>query len=111
MDGDRIWALSATAVALVTAVLALWAYIRFRAEQRRYPRISAPLPNLRGTWTAPSPDPGRYQVVMHYNGEARELYHGYDALKARHSFELAPMEAGVSVEFYEWGEQRGKKEA
>lgn len=111
MDGDRIWALSATAVALVTAVLALWAYIRFRREQRRYPRITGPAQVVRGTWTAPSPDPGRYQVVFHFNGETRQVYQGYDPIQARHAYEQAPMEAGMQVEFYEWGQRRGKKEA
>ena len=100
MTLDRIWAISATAVAVAMAVRFWW----LRARTRRFTKP-------RASWTAPSPDPGRYQVVMHYNGEVRELFHGYDALKARHAFELAPMEAGVKVEFYEWGKQRGEKSA
>jgi hypothetical protein len=98
MEPDRIWALSATAVALATAGRLFWTKVRNPIRRT-------------STWTAPSPDPGRYQVVMHINGETREIFHGYDALKARHAFEFAPMEAGMSVEFYEWGERRGKKDA
>ena len=100
MTADRIWAICATAVALAMAARFLW--VRRRAHT--WTKLST-------TWTAPSPDPGRYQVVYHFNGATQELYHGYDALKARHAFEFAPMEAGMHVEFYEWGARRGAKEA
>lgn len=89
-----VWAIAATVAACVATVVAL-----------RKPQVKG------GTWTAPSPDPGRYQVVYHFNGETRELFHGYDGLKARHAYELAPMEAGMHVEFYEWGQRRGEKKA
>ena len=83
MAPDLVWAISATAMAVAMAVLAFWKHRQVVAERNRFPRIATPLPNLRGTWTAPSPDPGRYQVIYHFNGETRELFHGYDPLKAR----------------------------
>ena len=92
-----LWAIAATVAACVATVVAL-----------RSPKV--PLAT-RGNWRAPVPDPGRYQVVFHYRGETRELYHGYDALKARHAYELAPMEPGMTAEFYEWGARRGSKTA
>jgi hypothetical protein len=84
----------------VAAGRILWVALRARKWSKRS-----------STWTAPSPDPGRYQVVYHFNGATQELYHGYDGLKARHAFEQAPMEAGMTVEFFEWGQRRGKKDA
>lgn len=62
-------------------------------------------------WKAPTPDPKRYQVVFHLGSETRELYCGYDGLAARHAYETAPLEAGMRVEFYEFGQKRGSKSA
>jgi len=100
MTADRIWAICATAVALAMAARFWWV----NARARRYTKRAT-------TWTAPSPDPGRYQVVYQFNGATQELYHGYDGLKARHAYEQAPMEAGMRVEFFEWGQRRGRKDA
>jgi hypothetical protein len=93
-----VWAIAATAAALVAAVLLL----------RRRPKPPA---FKASNWRPPFLDPGRYQVVFHFNGETRELYHGYDGLAARHAFERAPMEAGMIAEFFEWGARRGSKSA
>lgn len=95
--GMLLFAILATAVAVVEAVLLF--------AKRKPSRL------LGAQWRAPSPDPGRYQVVFHFQGETRELYHGYDALAARHAYEQAPMEAGMIAEFYEWGQKRGSKSA
>lgn len=100
MTPDRLWALASTAVAVAAAVFALRTRLRLWALRRKAHR-----------WTIPAVDPGRYHVVFHLHGETHELYHGYDGLKARHAYEHAPMEAGMAVEFYEWGQNRGRRSA
>jgi len=89
-----VWAIAATVAACVATVVAL-----------RKPQVKG------GTFFAPSPDVNRYLVVMLHDGRTIELYHGYDGLKARHAYELAPMEPGCVAEFYEWGASRGRKSA
>lgn len=95
-----VYDVAATVAALVATVVAF----RASGKLRR-------LTQGQRTWTAPSPNVDRYRVVFHLGGDTRELYHGYDALQARHAFEFAPMETGMQVEFYEWGQRRGEKKA
>lgn len=76
----------------------------------RLRRFKRPRPQASG-FVAPSPDPERYLVVMHHAGNTIQLYVGFDPVKARHAYELAPMEAGSTAEFYEWGHRRGAKTA
>jgi hypothetical protein len=102
--GDAIYC-SMLLFALLAAVIALFEAVLLLAKRKSASR------SAKSAWRAPVPDPDRYQVVFHLNGETRELYHGYDGLKARHAFENAPMEAGMTVEFYEWGAKRGEKVA
>ena len=92
-----LFAIVVSAIALIEAFLL--------AKRKGVPHFAT------RSWQAPVPDPDRYQVVFHFRGETRELYHGYNGLEARHAFEAAPMEAGMTAEFYEWGALRGSKSA
>ena len=93
MNFWEVWALLATAGLLGLAVR-LWIVSHRKTK-----------------WSPPAFDPKRYQIVQHYAGETREIWHGLDPLKARHAYEQAPLQAGVVVEFYEFGKCRGKREA
>ena len=93
-------------VVLLAAVVVgegIW-LLRHAARWHRLKRFQA-------QWKPPSLDAGRYQVVMHYNGQTRELASGFDGVAVRHAFEDAALQPGVVVEFYEWGQCRGRKSA
>lgn len=100
MSFGEVWAIFATAGCIGLAV-------RLFLQERRWRRVRT----SSSQWAPPVLDAGRYQVVMHFEGETRELAHGFDPVAARHAYENAALQPGVVVEFFEWGKCRGKREA
>ena len=89
--------LAVSAAVNIAAAFSLWSQRKSRFA--KWPKF------------VPIPDVKRYNVLMRYADDTRTLYRGYDGLKARNAYLDAGMQAGVTVEFWEWDQKRGSKSA